>query len=433
VTAPTISGKDVLYRLRELPGGEALLAVAAKRDDIELVGGAVRDLLLGHTPHELDVVVGEEGDSFARAAPLLAAELASQLNVLAGAEVTAVNEHERFITATVKWNSGQIDVATRRVEAYATPGALPEVGAGTREQDLQRRDFTVNAISVALGGSRRGRLYAAEHALEDLTARRLRVLHDQSFIDDPTRLLRLARYAARLDFEIEPQTFELARQAIADGALQTVSGARLGAELRLALHEAAPLDALAELQRLGVLSALHPRLRLEPLLLERALALLDRTDRPDLLILAGLALPLALRAGEDPRAEITALLDRLEFSAAERDRVAGAASAVPNLIEELPAAASVAPSRLREVAMVIVPEGIALAGAVSESAAQPARWWLSELRYVALRIDGRDLLHEGVPEGPEIGRLLDAVLRRRLDGELPDAREAQLRAALELR
>lgn len=83
--------------------------------------------------------------------------------------------------------------------------------------------------------------------------------------------------------------------------------------------------------------------------------------------------------------------------------------------------------------MVIVPEGIALAGAVSESAAQPARWWLSELRYVALRIDGRDLLHEGVPEGPEIGRLLDAVLRRRLDGELPDAREAQLRAALELR
>ena len=257
----------------------------------------------------------------------------------------------------------------------------------------------------------------------------LRALHDASFVDDPTRLLRLARYAARLGFEIEPHTAELASRAVAQGALSTVSGTRIGAELRLALGEPDAVGALAMMDELGLLAALHSRLRLDRPMLARACVLLGDNGRSDLLAVAALTLPLALRTAGDPRAEIVALLDRLEFSAPDRDRIAAAAAAVPRLMDELPAADR--PSQLRAAVIGTPPEGIALAGGVSEPAAEPARRWLAELRSVRLTITGDDLLAAGVPEGPEIGRRLDTALRMRLDGELREGREAELAAALE--
>jgi tRNA nucleotidyltransferase (CCA-adding enzyme) len=463
------SADELLARLRLQAGAERLLAVAPP--GAYLVGGAVRDLLLGRAPRELDVVLAGERAPFGEAVADLAGALAARAGVPGGARApTASSAHERFGTATVACGGARIDVATARRERYAAPGALPEVEPATLEEDLLRRDFTVNAIAVALDGADGVELRAAPHALEDLGAGRLRVLHERSFIDDPTRLWRLGRYRARLGFAVEERTARLAREAVAGGALATVSGARVGAELRLSLAEPDPPAALAELEELGVLDALHPRLRLERALVRRALALLGvaatgeegardprapgvsagagaRIDagaraagRADLLILAALTLPLALSAARDggalgrpaavggTRSEIAAFLDRLEFTASERDRVASAASAVPALIDELPAAAR--PSRLWTAVARVPPEGVALAGALSAPAAEPARRWLAELRDVRLRIDGGDLLAAGVAEGPEIGRRLEATLRMRLDGELPDEREAQLRAAL---
>ncbi len=414
----------VLERLHGLPGGEALLAVAGKRSDVELVGGAVRDLLLGATPRELDVVVGGDQRTFTQAASLFARDLAARLGVLAGA-----NEHERFGTALVEWDGGRIDVATRRAESYPAPGALPDVRAGTEEEDLERRDFTVNAIAVRLGGERRGQARAVPDALSDLEEGRLRVLHEQSFSDDPTRLLRLARYRARLGFEVEEHTTALARAALAARALETVSGARIGAELRLALAEDDALAALAAMDDLGVLHALHPRLRFEPPVARAALALLPEDGRPDLALLASLLLPLALRTGADQRAEIVALLDRWDFPAADRDRVAAATVAVPRLIEELPAAER--PSLLRTVAAGVPLEGVALTGALG--CEEPARRWLEQTRHVHLQITGEDLLTAGIPEGPEIGRRLEAALKLRLDGELADGRDAELTASLQAR
>jgi tRNA nucleotidyltransferase (CCA-adding enzyme) len=437
VDASTLSTPaDLLERLYAEPGGSELLAAATP--GAFLVGGAVRDLLLDRHPRELDVVVEEEGgSSYGHAAAVLAGALARSFGVPA-----ATNEHERFGTATVEWDAGRIDVAAARHERYPAPGALPEVEPAPLAEDLLRRDFTVNALALALDGERPGELHAAPHALEDLRAGRLRVLHEQSFVDDPTRLWRLARYRARLGFAVEEHTAELAAAAVAEGALQTVSGARVGAELRLALAEPDPLAALGELKRLGLLAALHPRLRFEPPLVRRALELLPadggraggaEVGRPDLLLLCALVLPLALRAeggvGGHPQPEIAALLDRLEFPAAERDRVAAAAAAVPSLVDELPHAAR--PSELRALALPVAPEGVALAGAVSEPAAAVARRWLTEIRHVGLAITGTDLLAAGVPQGPEIGRRLEAALRMRLDGELADGPEAELAAALE--
>ncbi|HEY2201670.1 MAG TPA: hypothetical protein VGH56_07260, partial [Solirubrobacteraceae bacterium] len=202
----------LLDQAREQPGGEALLAAAY--EGVHLVGGAVRDLLRVEHPRELDVLVEGEIE------PLLLA--------LGGEAVT----HDRFGTASVSLEDARIDVARARREHYPYPGGLPVVEPASVTEDLLRRDFTVNAIAVRIDAGRAGEVHAAPGALEDLAAGRLRVLHDASFIDDPTRLLRLARYEARLRFVVEDHTAALASEAIAARALDTVSGARIGAELR---------------------------------------------------------------------------------------------------------------------------------------------------------------------------------------------------------
>jgi len=419
---PVSESQIVLEGLRKLPGGPELLRLAENRDDVELVGGAVRDLLLRRMPRELDVVVTD-------AAPF-ARDLAFSLGLHVRdslKESPDATLYERFGTAIVEWDGAQIDIATRRTESYPAPGALPDVRDGSPEEDLARRDFTVNAIAVCLGGPERGKLRVVPRALDDLAHGLLRVLHEQSFIDDPTRLFRLARYEARLGFEVEDRTADLAARALNDRALDTISGARIGAELRLGLAEDDAVVVLAAMDDLGLLTALHPRLRFDRQLIGRALELLPDDGRCDLLLVAALTLPLVLRAGDDPDVELRAFLDRLEFPAGDRDRILGAARAGARLSHELGVA--LVGSRLRAVVGNAPPEGVALAGAQGD--ADTARSWLKDIRHVRLQIDGDDLIAAGVPEGPEIGHRLEATLRRKLDGELADGREAELAAALE--
>src|SRR5215203_3121883 len=197
---------DLLERLREVSGADALFDALADVPGVWVVGGAVRDTLLGRAPRDLDLVV--EGDAAAAAGRL-------------GDEAVV---HDRFGTATAE---GDVNVAAARRESYARPGALPDVEVGAPiAEDLARRDFSVNAIAVRLAD---GAVEAVPGALEDLEARRLRVLHERSFLDDPTRLLRLVRYADRLRFQIEEETRMWAFAAVEGGALATVTAARLGA------------------------------------------------------------------------------------------------------------------------------------------------------------------------------------------------------------
>jgi tRNA nucleotidyltransferase (CCA-adding enzyme) len=410
-----VDAADLLTRLRAQPGGERLLAAAARTDaEVFLVGGAVRDLLLKRSPRELDVVVAGDASAFAR---------------MLGTPV----EHLRFGTAIVELDGARVDVAHSRRERYPAPGALPQVEPASIDEDLLRRDFTVNAIAVMLDRRQAATgevsLHAAPGALEDLRSGQLRVLHDASFIEDPTRLLRLARYAARLEFTIEPHTAALAAAAVKARALDTISGARTGAELRLALVEPDAVGALAAIDELGLLTAIHPRMRFDRATIEAASDLLPDDGRPDLLRMAALTLPMSLRAGDDPRTEIGALLDRLQFPALDRDRIAASAVAVPCLIDELTAAGR--PSQLRAAVRGVPQEGVALAGGMHAPAAEPARRWLAELRHVHLAITGEDLLAAGVPEGSEIGRRLEAVLDMKLDSDIVDDPAAELAAALE--
>ncbi len=329
---------EAIERLKGLPGGGELLAQARLRGDVALVGGAVRDLLLGHWPRELDVTVVD--DSPGLAAALAGAISPSERPYGRPVEPTL---HERFGTASIAWEYGRIDVAELRAESYPSPGALPEVRPGTVEEDLARRDFTVNAISLALGGERSGQLLAVDHALEDLGAGRLRVLHERSFLDDPTRLLRLARYAARLRFEIEPATLGLASRAIAAGALGTVSGGRIGAELWLAAREAdgrAAFDAMGEL---GILGALGLPERFDDQLAAEAEALLPGDGARDVLLMALAMHP--LEDDDDPSAD--GMLERmgaLEFGGELAGRVFEGANGVEGLARRIRAAAERGPA-----------------------------------------------------------------------------------------
>jgi len=387
----------LLDRVRTLPAAKPLLGRLRGDARVHLVGGAVRDLLLGGAPLDLDLVV--EGD---------AGEVAAAL----GGELKAF---DRFGTATVVLDGFSYDIAGARRETYAHPGALPDVEPAPLAEDLLRRDFTVNAIALAFSGQ----LRAAPAALEDLEARRLRVLHDRSFIDDPTRLMRLARYATRLGFEVEPHTRELADAAVAGGALGTVSGPRIGNELRLLAREDDPVGALGGLGDLGLDRAINPGFGIQDEgVARRALVILPDDGRRDRLVLAVAAR--GVRADQLP-----ALLDSLAFEAEDRDAILIAATRADDVAGALAAAS--APSEIAAAVTGAPLELVALAGALGP--ASQAGEWLDTLRHVRLGIDGGDLLAAGVTEGPAIGRGLRAALAAKLDGRAP-GREEELAAAL---
>jgi tRNA nucleotidyltransferase (CCA-adding enzyme) len=335
-----------------------------------VVGGAVRDLLLGRGRTDLDVVV--VGDAFALATGL-------------GAEPV---EHERFGTAKVVLDGHEVDIAGARTETYAQPGALPRVApAATIEQDLSRRDFTINAMAVPL--DEEARLIDLHGGRADLEAGLLRVLHGGSFVDDPTRAIRAARYAARLDLRLEPETEALLRAT----DLDTVSADRRRAELLRLAGEASAPRGFALLREWGLLAA--------------------RSGEDDLVE------EVADLAAASPWAE--------RLAPADRARALLAAALGPAGRErELAAAHPQRPSQAVELARGHDPVELVLARALG------AEWveeYLERWATVALEIDGADLIAAGVPQGPALGRGLAAALRAKLDGEI-EGREQELAVAL---
>jgi tRNA nucleotidyltransferase (CCA-adding enzyme) len=393
---------DLLAVMRRAPGAEPALAALDGEPAVHVVGGAVRDALLGRVPRELDFVV--EGD---------AAAVARRAAARLGGTVVV---HERFGTATVHADAAVFDVVAARSETYARPGALPDVrvGASLRE-DLARRDFTVNAIALHVAD---GAVTEWPGAREDLAAGRLRVLHDRSFADDPTRLLRLARYAPRLGFEVDRATDGQAAAAVAGGAVATVSGGRLGSELRLLLREPQPA-ALRALERHGLGAAVvHPRFAVDPEAVAAVLGLCPAGARADLAALAACVV-----GAEDlgPR------LDRLELTARERAIVL-AASAADRLAERLAGPAS-DPDLWRTLRRER-PEAVAVAGALGRGgpAEAAARRWLEAVRHRRLAITGDDLVAAGL-SGPAVGAALEAAQLAMLAGEAP-GRAEQLEAGV---
>ncbi len=338
-------------------------------DPVFLVGGAVRDLLLGRGRADIDLVV--EGD-------------AEQLATRLGAEVIT---HERFGTAKLTLNGHEVDIAGARSESYPQPGALPVVEPGADlAADLYRRDFTINAMAIPLQGE--PQLIDPYGGQADLATRQLRVLHRGSFVDDPTRAIRAARYAARFGLAAEGETLRLLRAT----NLGSVSAERRDAELmRLAGERTAP-DGFALLAEWGLLKL--------------------REGGPELAAAAAELL------GGKPWLGLAAL-GPTQLAAA-----LGPAGGEVQLAEMHPER----PSEGVETAKGRDPIELVLARVLG------ADWldrYVAEWRNVALEIDGSDLIAAGLEQGPALGRGLETALQRKLDGELGEGREAELAAALE--
>lgn len=378
------NAQDAWSALAAQPGWGPVLDAVAATPGAWIVGGAARDGLLGRLPRELDVTV--EGDPSALIAAL-------------GVPVVV---HPRFGTQAFRLPDGpEVDVVRARAEAYASPGALPDVRPAGLEQDLARRDVSINAIAL-----RGGELRAAPGALADLMAGVVRVLHPASFADDPTRLWRVARYATRLNFAIDAQTAMLAARADP----RTASGPRHGNELRLALAEADPVATLAATRMLA--PALFPD-GFAARDVGAALALLPAEEgRRGLVVLAGAC------EGVDAGA-LVAWLDVLAFTAAEREVVAAGSRAVVRA----PLLEARTRSQIARAARSAPLEVVALAGGPN------ARWWIDQGRHVALQITGEDLVAAGVAPGPDLGARLQRALDARLDGEVTSGEE-ELRVAL---
>jgi tRNA nucleotidyltransferase (CCA-adding enzyme) len=462
-----VNESELTERVRALRGMDRVLSALVGGPRCYLVGGAVRDLLLGREPVDIDIAV--EGDAEAVASRLAEA--------LEGDMIV----HERFGTATVV--AGGVDVvnlARTRREIYPAPGALPEVEPADLAEDLDRRDFTVNAIALdltafAAAGESTGRsrgvtkvaLVDPHGGRGDLDSGLIRVLHLASFSDDPTRLLRAARYAARLGFALESDTERWARAAIAGGAPTTVSGPRIRDELIDLLTEDEAPHAVELLRDLGLDRALHPALRADPELIASAkLGAAETGADPALAGLAALAVgarpapparparegaaargggaapdeagkrgAAAARAWEATEAEVSlaevplvAWIDRLGLASGERDAVLRAAARAPELVDAL--RREPRPSELRALLDGEPPEALALALALG-APAEPILDFVSRLSMIRLEITGADLLAAGLPESPALGRALDATLARKLDGEV-DGRDDELRVALSI-
>ncbi len=235
------------WRLSQSLGAraEALAVVVAEARrvgvDAFLVGGPVRDLLLERPISDIDVLLSGRLDAVAK-----------RVGARIGAEVVV---HSRFLTAKLETPELRLDLSRARRERYARAGALPEVEPASVEEDLGRRDFAIHAIALPLDERSGSEVVDPLGGCDDLAARRLRSLHERSFIDDPTRLLRAARYSARLRFRYAPATRRAMQDAVRSEALGSVSGDRIRQELARLLEEDDPARAVAATERAGLFEA----------------------------------------------------------------------------------------------------------------------------------------------------------------------------------
>lgn len=227
-----------------------------------VVGGVIRDLYLGRENFDFDIVVEGDGIGLSK---ILAAKFKAKLV-----------DHEKFATAVLFMPNGiKIDIATARKEIYEHPGALPKVTPGSIEDDLLRRDFSINAMAVSLNPEDFGELIDFSDGLSDLKKKVIRVLHDLSFVDDPTRILRAIRFEQRLRFKIEDHSLKLINEALKHRAFETIKPPRIWHELILILYEKGPKKYFIRISKICGLKFIHPKLRLN----RDTLKLFDSVDK----------------------------------------------------------------------------------------------------------------------------------------------------------
>ncbi|MEO8286353.1 MAG: hypothetical protein ABI670_07925 [Chloroflexota bacterium] len=417
---PTDIDSYIAGRLRDVMTAQALTIVlrageiAAEHGwEVYLVGGYARDCLLKIPDYDIDISVVGDALELTR---LLAAETSARLDI-----------HDSFGTATLLVDAGQfdIDVVTARRERYEQPGALPTVDAGTILDDMARRDFTINAMAVAVTQDGFGPFLDPHDGLLDLRAKLIRVLHDGSFQDDPTRILRAVKLAVRLGFKIELGTLELILQAIRDDAISTVSTERVVRELLLILGEPKAGDMLVELEKLGVLRALHPLLTwaypdgsMGP---AEEVQMSKEARRDSYLAVLGAEL-----AGEPEEAEAVARLLRLS---SPQIRLLRDSAHLATIWPQL-GADELEPSHLYRLLQPIDTSTLEAYTRIPALSKDSVAWgrlhdYLGRLRHIKTSLNGDYLREHGVTPGPIYRRVLGALLDAKLDGKLSTRKDEE--------
>ncbi|MBI2856371.1 MAG: CCA tRNA nucleotidyltransferase [Chloroflexi bacterium] len=365
-----------------------------------LVGGAVRDLLLGRPLEDLDLVV--EGD-----AETLAYVVAKRLS----GEVVA---RSQFSTAKLKVDGLSLDLVTARRESYPRPGALPQVVPGTMKDDLARRDFSINAMAFPIHKMPGGELLDPHGGMEDLQRGLIRVLHERSFIDDATRILRALRYEQRLGFRLEESTEALLRRDLS--MLDTISGDRLRKEIHLWIRERRPCPLLLRAYHLGVLGAIHPSLSRAGPALESAMQLAGDGHLEEQVWIALMAYALSPQEGEH-------LIQRLRMPSGWATTVRDAIA----IRDVLPTVSQpdVPPAQLYDALVRRSPAAVRACALATPR--EEARWnlslFLEKLRHVRPALNGRDLIELGIPQGPAVGEMLSRLRRSQLEGAVGSREE----------
>ncbi len=394
---------------RGLPGRtfDCLKRIGREGDRLKigvyLVGGAVRDLLLGMRNIDLDLVVEGDGIEFA-------CWLAERME-------GRIKRYDRFGTALLVLRPGiKLDLASARRECYQRPGALPQVNKGDLKADLYRRDFTINSLALCLNSDRFGKLFDPYGGREDLEEGVIRVLHKLSFSDDPTRIIRAVRFEQRYGFSLEGETESLLKEAVGAGMLDRISGQRIGDEFILILKEREPIKAIKRLDEFGILAFLNPEIRIDAQLFGEIEPNLSRFD--SLKIERWMVYLLALVWGLE-------LEPALQF--AQRLYLPKRASLLigdvwksQERIDHLLSLSSPLPSQIYRALEVLGPEALAFLLAQRDSGRFEGfvRVMVEKLSKVRLAISGDDLKRMGIPPGPIYRRILDKVFEAKLDGEV---------------
>jgi tRNA nucleotidyltransferase (CCA-adding enzyme) len=403
---------------------------AAKQGQrVYLVGGVVRDLLLGVPSlrsalrsglrFDLDLVV--EGD---------AVELAQQVAETSQAKLLA---HHRFGTAKLRYENFSLDLATARRETYAKPGALPAVTPGTLKDDLIRRDFSINAMAISLAANDYGELVDPHQGKNDLEHRLIRILHPGSFSDDATRILRAVRYEQRLGFELETQTAQLLKQDIP--MLDTISSDRIRHELELIFKEKQPELVIKRLAELGVLPRISPFLQGDGWIAEK-FDKARRLKKPNQLPSLYFCLVIYSFSERDIEQFLTRLNISAKLSRAMRDTLRLKTS-LP-LLDRSPLKPSEIYYVLREYEPVAI-QANAIASDEKEGTSslivhRYLQLFLTKLRYVRTALNGEELKRLGISAGPEMGKVLQILHKAKLDGEVSTrADEKKLALSLSLK
>lgn len=383
-------------------------ASAAARElgfSLYLVGGFVRDLLLNQPNLDLDIVV--EGEAI---------QLAQTLAKKFGGRVHA---HSRFGTAKWILNEGRagklaaplgathLDFTTARTEFYAHPSALPEVEQSSIKQDLRRRDFTINTLAICLDPERYGQLLDPFGGEADLRDGILRVLHNLSFVEDPTRILRAVRFEQRFGFKMDPRTLALLKDALE--LLARVGGERVRHELELILQESAPEKALTRLDELGVLKAIHPKFAFSAWHAEKFIA--ARAD-PKLAPIVYFGL-MAYRLNSKDVVEFSA---RLKLGKSETQTLQD----IGALREESRALGSgrATPSETYHALFGYSADALATFAIATDDprVCERVQAYRTRWQNLAPELTGEDLKRMGIPPGPQYREILTQLHNARLDG-----------------